>query len=330
MAYSKSNRHSQRETVLITGGCGFIGTNLIKYLADKTYRLRILDNLSTGKEENLRKLQIQYHQLPNADLIVGDIRNREVVNQAVKGADAVVHLAAHTNIVESLENPKEDWDINVNGTLNLLEACRKNEVGRFIFASSNAVLGEQLPPIDESRIPNPLSPYGASKLAGEALGSSYCHSFGLKTISLRFANCYGPYSEHKTSVVSRFMKCALDGTSLIIYGDGKQTRDFIHVDDVCQAIYLALTTQQAQGTQQNFPCGEVFQIATGVETSIRNLSKLIGEMTGRELRIIHEPERKGEIKRNYSNISKARRLLNFAPKITLREGLKQLWQSYTG
>jgi len=330
MAYSKSNRHSQGKTVLITGGCGFIGTNLIKYLADKTYQLRILDNLSTGKEENLKKLQSQYYRLPNVDSIVGDIRNRKMVNQAVKGVDAVVHLAAHTNVVESIENPKEDWDINVNGTLNLLEACRKNEVGRFIFASSNAVLGEQLPPIDESRIPNPLSPYGASKLAGEALGSSYCHSFGLKTISLRFANCYGPYSEHKTSVVSRFMKCALDGTPLIIYGDGKQTRDFIHVDDVCQAIYLALTTQQAQGTQQNFPCGEVFQIATGVETSIRNLAKLIGEMTGRELRIIHEPERKGEIKSNYSNISKAKRLLNFAPKITLREGLKQLWQSYTG
>ena len=287
MAYSKSNRHSQRETVLITGGCGFIGINLIKYLADKACQLRILDNLSTGKEENLKKLQSQYYRLPNVDSIVGDIRNRKMVNQAVKGVDAVVHLAAHTNVVESIENPKEDWDINVNGTLNLLETCRKNGVGRFIFASSNAVLGEQSPPIDESKTPKPLSPYGAAKLTGEALCSSYCHSFGLNVISLRFANCYGPYSEHKTNVVSRFMGCALDGTSLIIYGDGNQTRDFVHVDDVCQAIYLALTTQQAQGTQQNFPCGEVFQIATGVETSIRNLSKLIGEMTGIELRIIH-------------------------------------------
>jgi len=326
MAYSKSNRHSQGETVLITGGCGFIGTNLIKYLADKTYQLRILDNLSTGKEENLKKLQSQYYRLPNVDSIVGDIRNRKMVNQAVKGVDAVVHLAAHTNVVESIENPKEDWDINVNGTLNLLEACRKNGVGRFIFASSNAVLGEQSPPIDESKIPKPLSPYGAAKLAGEASCSSYYHSFGLNVISLRFANCYGPYSEHKTSVVSRFMRCALDGTSLIIYGDGNQTRDFVHVDDVCQAIYLALTTQQAQGTQQTFPCGEVFQIATGVETSIRNLAKLIGEITGRELQIIHEPERKGEIKRNYSNISKARAMLGFKPKVELRAGLNNLWE----
>jgi len=326
MAYSKSNRHSQGETVLITGGCGFIGTNLIKYLADKTYQLRILDNLSTGKEENLKKLQSQYYRLPNVDSIVGDIRNRKMVNQAVKGVDAVVHLAAHTNVVESIENPKEDWDINVNGTLNLLETCRKNGVGRFIFASSNAVLGEQSPPIDESKTPKPLSPYGAAKLTGEALCSSYCHSFGLNVISLRFANCYGPYSEHKTNVVSRFMGCALDGTSLIIYGDGNQTRDFVHVDDVCQAIYLALTTQQAQGTQQTFPCGEVFQIATGVETSIRNLAKLIGEITGRELQIIHEPERKGEIKRNYSNISKARAMLGFKPKVELRAGLNNLWE----
>lgn len=343
MAYFKNSRHSQDETILITGGGGFIGTNLIKYLADKTYQLRILDNLSTGKEENLRKLQIQYYRLSAVDLIAGDIRNREVVNQAVKGADAVVHLAAHTNIVESLENPKEDWDINVNGTLNLLEACRKNKIGKFIFASSNAVLGEQLPPVDESRIPNPLSPYGASKLAGEALGSSYCHSFGLKTISLRFANCYGPYSEHKTSVVSRFMKCALDGTPLIIYGDGKQTRDFIHAEDICQAIYLALVatkqTKMTMGSQswadEPQPStldlyGGVFQIGTGIETSINELAKLMKQITGQKLQIIHKPERRGEIRSNYSNISKARRLLNFAPKITLREGLKQLWQSYTG
>lgn len=326
MGYSKSTRQSQRKTVLITGGCGFIGINLVKHLTNKDYPLRILDNLSTGKEENLRKLQIQYRQPLNIDLIVGDIREQEVVNQAVKGADAVVHLAAHTDVVESIENPKKDWDINVNGTLNLLETCRQNGVERFIFASSNAVLGEQPPPIDELKIPRPLSPYGASKLAGEALCSSYCHSLGLKAISLRFANCYGPYSEHKTSVVSRFMECARDGTSFTIYGDGNQTRDFIHVDDICQAIYLTLTAQQTQGTRQTFTGGEVFQIATGVETSINSLAKLIRGIVGRELPIIHEPERKGEIKRNYANISKAKAMLGFKPKVELRAGLSNLWE----
>jgi len=319
MAQTKDNQYCQGDTILITGGCGFIGINLVKQLADKGYRIRVLDNLSTGKEKNLKKLLISYPQAPAVDLIVGDIRNQAIVNQNIKGTVAVVHLAAHTDVIGSLENPKEDWDINVNGTLNLLEACRKNGVAKFIFASSNAVLGEQPPPIDESAIPRPLSPYGASKLAGEALCSSYCHSFGLETSALRFANCYGPCSEHKNSVITKFMKCAMEGMSLTIYGDGNQTRDFIHVDDICRAIYLALTKQSSPG-------GEVFQIATGKETSINSLARLIGEIAGRELQIIHQPERKGEIKRNYSDINKARTMLGFKPKVELKAGLKDLWQ----
>jgi len=319
MAQTKGNQYCQGDTILITGGCGFIGINLVKQLADKGYRIRVLDNLSTGKEKNLKKLLISYPQPPAVDLIVGDVRNQAIVNQNIKGAVAVVHLAAHTDVIGSLENPKEDWDINVNGTLNLLEACRKNGVAKFIFASSNAVLGEQPPPIDESVIPRPLSPYGASKLAGEALCSSYCHSFGLETSTLRFANCYGPYSEHKNSVITKFMKCAMEGMPLTIYGDGNQTRDFIHVDDICRAIFLALTKQSSPG-------GEVFQIATGKETSINSLARLIGEIAGRELQIIHQPERKGEIKRNYSDINKARTMLGFKPKVELKAGLKDLWQ----
>ena len=192
MAYSTDIPNSQVRTVLVTGGCGFIGTNLVKYLADRGYRIKILDNLSAGKEENLRRLQSQDPRLSTVDLIIGDIRNRDEVSQAVKDVDAVVHLAAHTSVVESLENPKKDWDINVNGTLNLLEACRQNGVPRFILASSNAVVGEQSPPVDELKIPRPLSPYGASKLAGEALCSTYYHSFGLETVSLRFANWIEP------------------------------------------------------------------------------------------------------------------------------------------
>jgi len=319
MAHFKSNQKSRRETILITGGCGFIGTNLVKHLAEKGYQIRILDNLSTGKEENLRALQIQHLQLHNIDLIVDDIRNQAVVNRAVKGVAAVVHLAAHTDVVGSIENPSEDWDINVNGTLNLLEACRKNGVERFILASSNAVLGEQPPPINESVIPRPLSPYGASKLAGEGLCSSYCHSFSLKTVSLRFANCYGLYSEYKGSVIAKFIRCAMEGIPFTIYGDGNQTRDFIHVDDICQAIYLVLT-------KQTLPCGEVFQIATGKETTINSLARLIADIAGKDLPIIHQPERKGEIIRNYSNIDKARTMLGFEPKVELRAGLNDLWQ----
>ncbi len=307
--------------VLVTGGCGFIGTNLVKYLADRNCQIRILDNLSTGKEENLRKLQSQDSRLSSLDLIIGDIRDQGKVSQVVKGMDAVVHLAAHTSVVESLEKPEESWGINVNGTLNVLEACRQNGVARFILASSNAAVGEQTPPIDEMKVPQPLSPYGASKLAGEALCSVYYHSFGLKTVSLRFANCYGPYSDHKTSVVARFMRWAKEGKPLIIYGDGNQTRDFVHVEDVCQAIYLALAAKDSV-------CGEVFQIADGVETSINELADILREVTKRNLQIIYEPERTGEIKRNYSDISKARRVLGFEPKVKLREGLHNLQEWY--
>jgi UDP-glucose 4-epimerase len=237
-------------TILITGGCGFLGTNLVNYLSGKGYKVRILDNLSAPSRKSfcqesavnsLLSPQTVDSGLSTIDLVVGDIRDYEAVKKAAEGVGAVVHLAAHTSVVESLEKPREAWDINVNGTLNLLEACRLNKVDRFIFASSNAVVGEQEPPIDETKIPRPLSPYGASKLAGEALCSTYYHSFGLKTISLRFSNLYGPHSEHKPSVIARYIDWARKGEPLIIYGDGNQTRDFVHVDDVCQAIHLSLT-----------------------------------------------------------------------------------------
>jgi UDP-glucose 4-epimerase len=328
--------------VLITGGCGFIGVNLVKFLSEMGFTVRVVDNLSVGKNEYLKALS-----LPKPpQLIVEDIRNKEAMDEAVNGMDAVVHLAAHTSVVESLENPEEDWDINVNGTLNVLEACRRNGVEKFIFASSNAVVGEQEPPIDETVIPRPLSPYGASKLAGEALCSTYYHSFGLKTTSLRFANCYGPFSDHKSSVISRFIDWAKEGKPLIIYGDGNQTRDFVHANDVCQAIYLALTgiaptqvAQQSEIAQGSLPLtdsyGEVFQIASGVETSINELARLMADIVrdsapssgGSQLKVIHEPERVGEIRKNYSNIAKARKVLGFKPKVELHQGLQRLWAS---
>ena len=339
------------ETILVTGGCGFIGTNLVKYLSNKGYRVRILDNLSTPSRKFLNQESPITSPLPSqdidselssTDLVVGDIRDCQVVKRVIEGVEAVVHLAAHTSVVESLEKPKEDWDINVNGTLNLLEACRYNGVDRFVFASSNAVVGEQDPPIDETKFPQPLSPYGASKLAGEALCSTYYHSFGLKTVSLRFSNCYGRYAEHKPSVIAKFIDWARKGEPLVIYGDGNQTRDFVHADDICQAIHLSLiieqpakqsqptqqtpSTQQTQGTPETPLWGDVFQIASGVETSINELAELIKSMTDLQLSIVRKPKRKGEIERNYSDIAKARRLLGFEPRMRLSEGLRDLWQ----
>lgn len=305
---------------MITGGCGFVGVNLVKFLLEKDkYNLRVLDNLSAGKKESLEKV-IAPLGAP-VELVIGDIRDRAIVNQSIAGIDWVVHLAAHTSVVESLENPEEDFDINVKGTLNLLEASRQEGVQAFIFGSSSAVVGEQVPPLNEKMVPQPLSPYGAAKLAGEGLCFSYSRSFDLKTLSLRFANAYGPYCEHKTSVVARFMKWAQEGEPLIIYGDGNQTRDFIEARDVCQATYLSLQALEA-GSEIR---GEVFQIATEVETRINDLAQLIKKVVGKEITIIHHPSRKGEMIRNFADVSKARRVLGFKPEIGLRQGLEDLW-----
>lgn len=299
--------------VLITGGCGFVGANLLHYLYEKHCTIRILDNLSTGKKEYIDRLSLP----ESPELIMGDIRNKENVGKAVEGMDAIVHLAAHTNVIESLENPDDSWDINVTGTFNLLEACRKDGIEEFVFASSNAVAGEQTPPINETKLPQPLSPYGASKLAGEALCSAYYHSYGLKTTSLRFSNLYGPFADHKTSVIAKFIELARKEIPFTIYGDGNQTRDFVHVDDICHAIYLSLTNQTSHG--------EVFQIARGKETTINELVEILNKIAGKKIRTIHEPERKGEIRRTYSDISKAREVLGFEPQVELKEGLMQLW-----
>ncbi len=311
------------ETVLITGGCGFIGTNLLNYLLEKGYKCKVLDNLSSNAAlwNSNNTLESSYDDcipgFSHDDLFIGDMRNNDEVEKAIQGVNYVVHLAAQTNVITSIENPKEDWDINVAGTLNLLEACRRNKVANFIFASSNAVIGEQTPPVDELKVPQPLSPYGASKLAGEALCSAYYHSYSINTICLRFANCYGPFSEHKTSVISKFIKQITSGDSLTIYGDGNQTRDFVHVDDVCQAIHLCLKKSREVG-------GEVFQVASGIETSINDLVNIICETIGKKTDIINEPARKGEIQRNFSDINKAKELLGFNPKTVLNDGLKKL------
>jgi len=306
--------------VLVTGGCGFIGANLVRYTADRSNTVRVLDDLSAGREENLNKFHNKDSYLNDIELIIGDIRDFDIASKSVKDMDAIVHLAAHSSVIESLENPRKSWDINVNGTLCLLEACRENGVDRFIFASSNAVIGEQSPPVDETMVPQPLSPYGASKLACEALCNCYYNSFGLKTVSLRFANCYGPLSSHTTGVIPKFMQWGKEGKQLTIYGDGNQTRDFVYVEDVCQAIYLALTAESSA-------FGEVFQIASGEETAINNLAEMVQEIIGSDLKITCKPERIGEIRRNYSNISKAKKLLGFNPQVELRQGLQRLWDS---
>ena len=216
-----SNRSKLRQRIFITGGAGFIGANLVKYLLDKGgYAITVYDNLTGGSKENLGMAVTDSKRKGTVRFIRGDILNKKRLSTALKGHTAVVHLAAHTRVVESLKNPSKNFAINSTGTFNVLEGARKSKVKRFIFASSNAAVGEQIPPINEKMIPKPISPYGATKLFGEALCTAYFYSYGLQTVSLRFANAYGPYSDHKTSVVAKFIKRVKQGKPLEIYGDG--------------------------------------------------------------------------------------------------------------
>jgi UDP-glucose 4-epimerase len=299
------------KSYLVTGGCGFIGVNLIPRLIEQGARVRVLDNLSLGKREDVDPLGVDLH--------VGDIRDQAAVARACKNIDAIVHLAAHTRVVESLSDPQLNFEINAIGTLNVLQACRAAGIPKMIFASTGgAILGEQEPPVHEGMVPRPISPYGASKLAGEAYCSAYSGAYGLKTVALRFSNVYGPYSYHKGSVVAQFFRNLLRGEPIVIYGNGEQTRDFLYVADLVEAILLADKIE---------PAGEVFQIASGRETSVRSLVGAMKAMLpDRTFDLRFEPARPGEILCNYASIEKARRILGFGPKTQLNEGLRKTWQ----
>jgi UDP-glucose 4-epimerase len=298
---------------LITGGAGFIGANLIRALAAQGAYLRVLDNLVSGRAEDLEGLPV--------DLVVGDIRDGQVVEKVMAGIHQVIALAAHTGVVQSVENPAEDMAINVAGTLNLLEAAVRHRVERFIFASTGgAIVGEAAPPVHEEMPPRPVSPYGAGKLAGEGYCSAFWGSYGLRTVPLRFSNIYGPYSYHKGSVVAKFCRQIQAGRDLTIFGDGGQTRDFLFVEDLCQAIGAAMTAA--------LPFGEPIQLGTGRETTINELVLLLRRVVGAEgfPPVVQAPARPGEVQRNFMNIARARKYLNFTPTTDLPAGLKKTWQ----
>lgn len=321
--------------ILVTGGCGFIGANLChRLLASPNMTVRVLDNLSTGRQSYVDDVQRKAGR--GIELLEGDIRDSAAVRTAVQGVTAVVHLAAKTSVVDSVESPQETFDVNVVGTQTLLEACRMQGVRRFVLASSSAVLGEQALPAHEQMAPKPISPYGAAKLGGEALCWAYCHSYGIRAIALRFSNAYGPYSAHKTSVIAKFINRARDGQPIIIYGDGSQTRDFIHVGDISRAIELALLHEPARGVddrQGSSACESVvLQIATEKETSICEVAERVRDLaleSGLEACTIrHEAAKRGEIRNSSACISKANEVLGFRPQVEFQNGLRDVWTSW--
>lgn len=314
---------------LITGGCGFIGTNLIQTLArEENHSIRVVDNLSVGTRDTLASItafsEASDTKLADVDpgtvqLVVGDVTDANLATRVSKGIDICVHLAANTGVAPSVENPRADCIANVIGTFNCLEAARIAAVRRFVFASSGAPVGECTPPIHEEVAPHPVSPYGASKLAGEGYCSAYYRSFGIETVVLRFGNVYGPRSFHKSSVVAKFIRQALNGQTLEIYGDGTQTRDFIYVQDLIRAIYLAATTGHVGG--------EIFQIATAQETSIAEVLKELQSIFSKnginDLDVRYGSWRPGDVKRNFSDTSKAKALLGWKSEFDLPTGLQE-------
>ena len=270
-------------------------------------RVRILDDLSIGQ---LAYLEGVPHELVRAALADG-----AAVAAAVAGTDAVIHLAARAGIPDSVTDPIGTFAVNVSQTLGVLDAARLAGTRRFVFASSNAAAGDHEPPADETDLPHPVSPYGASKLAGEAYCQAYAATYGMAACALRFSNAYGPRSLHKKSVVAAWLRSALAGEPVTVHGDGEQTRDFVHTGDLAAAVLAALDAPE------EVVAGELFQVGTGRETTINELAEAIGRAVGRPLEVRHAAGRPGDVRRNVSRVDKAAERLGYRARVELDEGL---------
>ncbi len=301
-----------KNKLLLTGGCGFIGSNLVKKLEQKNYDVIILDNLSKGSLDYIKDCKARF--------IEADIRDQKTVAEAMQGVYGVIHLAAFGSVVESVESPEENFDINVRGTFNILNQCRKAGVQQVIFASTGgALIGNTPPPVNENSLPQPISPYGSGKLCGEAYCCSFAHAYDMNITALRFANVIGPVSWHKKGAVTAFMKSILNNQKITIYGDGTATRDFLFIDDLCNGII--------QAYEKNLPGFTPVHLASGKEVSVRSLAQSICEVAGvSNYPIELLPRRPGEVEKNFGDYSLARQLFDFQPSTSLKEALSITWE----
>lgn len=303
--------------VLVTGGAGFIGSHVVDRLVRENCGVTVFDNLSSGRMDNLK------NHVANGTIrfIEGSVLDTETVEKAVGNLDVVVHLAALVSVPFSIVNPKATYEVNVDGTKLLFNQCIASGVKRFILVSSCAVYGEpHYVPIDELHATNPLSPYAGSKLEAERICLENSVN-KLETVALRLFNVYGSRQAQDgyAGVISSFATCLVEGSPLTIHGDGLQTRDFVHVSDVAEAIWLTLTARGVEG---------VFNIASGRAVSIRELAALIGELMGRDQpRMVFDAPREGDIRRSHGDFSKARRVLGYQPAKGLHRGLEELLEA---
>jgi len=307
--------------VLVTGGTGFIGSHVVDKLVAADCEVKVFDNLSTGKLSNIREPV----ESGRASFFEGDLRDAEAVAKSLQDVDAVVHLAAVTSVPFSFENPSLTFETNVTGTLNLLNACVEGDVKKFVFVSSCSVYGEPCYlPVDEEHLVAPASPYASSKLEGERHCVSFGERHGLNVTVLRLFNVYGlrqgfsSYSGVITQFVERFRR----ELPLAIFGDGCQTRDFVHVSDVVWATFEALESERANG--------EVFNVGFGKPTSLNDLAKTFCSLVSERLQIVYDKPRLGDVKASFADISKAEKLLGYKPKVALDAGLRALLDSSSG
>jgi nucleoside-diphosphate-sugar epimerase len=302
--------------VLVSGGAGFVGSHVVNELVHQGHQPIVLDNLSTGKLQNIQ----QHLENKAATLIEGDIRDPSISRTAMAQAEAAIHLAAIVDHETCLLHPAKAIQVNGEGTRIMLEAARENHVKRFVYASSAAIYGATAAlPIDEDVIPAPLSPYGSSKLTGEGHCLNYRDRYGLDVVCLRYFNIFGPrqISRQYSGVITQFIARLKESQPPLINGDGEQTRDFVSIQDVVKATLSALDSQNASG---------VYNIATGEETSINQLAQLLIEISGQKhIQPTYGPPREGEIMRSVANIRKARTELGFVPETDLPRDLSQLW-----
>jgi nucleoside-diphosphate-sugar epimerase len=316
---SKIIENVQGMRILVTGGAGFIGSHTVDRLLEGNAEVWVLDDLSSGSLNNLRLLK----RKSNFHFKRGTVAQYRVLESLTKKADAVIHLAALVSPYLSVKKPEVVNEVNVSGTLNVLRAALKNKLQKVVFASSSSVYGNQnILPISEDNPLHPVTPYGVSKLAGEKYCGAYYLSHGLNTVSLRYFNVYGerqsanPYS----GVIAIFAKYISKGMRPTIYGNGEQTRDFIHVSDV--------VTANVQALGSTVRAGEAFNVGTGRATNISGLFSLLAELVGRpEITPSHSDERAGDIRDSYANMTRAREVLGFQPQVELKEGLKLLINS---
>jgi len=305
---------------LVTGGAGFIGSNIVDELVRRGQEVRVLDDLSSGNEGNLAGVRSRI------DFRTGDITDLAALQSACQDMEYVIHLAARTSVPRSVQNPLETNAVNIDGTLNVLVAARDAKVRRFVFAASSSAYGETPgQPKVETTQPQPISPYGVTKYVGEIYAQVFGRVYGLENASIRYFNVFGPRqdpSSQYSGVLSRFMLALLRGEPPVIYGDGEQSRDFTYIENVVDETLRACGAPGASGM--------VFNGGTGARITLNQVLKLLEKITGKKIQARYEPPRAGDIRDSQADITLARKLLGYEPRVHFEEGLQRTWDWYKG